>query len=87
MDEQKPEDASEGGIGQSASTAGLERTFVSNEFEHPEHHWKWTPLEMRWINERITLAVMAERDACAKLAETHGKYEVAQAIRMRSNVK
>ena len=96
MSEQEQQAANEGIVGQSASTAGLERTFVSNEFEHPEHHWKWTPLEMRWINERITLAVMAERDACAKLAETmaiagpldetHGKYEVAQAIRMRSNV-
>ena len=39
------------------------------EFDHPDHGWKWTELELRWINERIAAEVAAEREACASLCE------------------
>jgi len=41
----------------------------------PEDHpdiaggWVWTNLELRWINKRIAEAVVAEREACAKVID------------------
>jgi hypothetical protein len=50
----------------------------------------WSDCELRWINEHITLAILAEREACALEAEkcvTMEGYEmeIARDIRARSN--
>lgn len=56
----------------------------------------WADCELSWINERITLAILAEREACAMEADAQGEDEpygyakfrcanIAEAIRMRSN--
>jgi hypothetical protein len=39
--------------------------------DHPDFvgGWVWTELESRWIEERIAKAILAEREACAKLCE------------------
>jgi hypothetical protein len=39
--------------------------------DHPDFvgGWVWTELETRWIEKRITEAVLYEREACAKVAE------------------
>lgn len=88
----------------SALTAGLERMFRVTEFDHPEHHtYKWTKLELEFINDRIRTAMAAEREACAMACEgagerpsslweepgcwTQAAETCAFAIRMRSNVK
>ena len=44
---------------------GLERMFRVIASDHPTHVKRWTSLELDWINERITLAILAEREACA----------------------
>ena len=59
----------------------------------PEDHpdiaggWVWTNLELRWINKRIAEAVVAEREACAKLCDAADKSthpaDLADAIRAR----
>jgi hypothetical protein len=43
--------------------------------EHPDSlgGWMWTPLGARWIEERIAQAVLAEREACAKIADEYAK--------------
>ncbi len=30
----------------------------------------WSDCELKWINERITLAILAEREACAMVCES-----------------
>jgi hypothetical protein len=39
--------------------------------DHPDFigGWVWTKLESRWIEERIAEAILAEREACAKVAD------------------
>jgi hypothetical protein len=39
--------------------------------DHPDFvgGWVWTELESRWIEERIAEAILAEREACAKVCE------------------
>jgi len=39
--------------------------------DHPDFigGWVWTELESRWIEERIAEAILAEREACAKVLE------------------
>jgi hypothetical protein len=39
--------------------------------DHPDFvgGWVWTELESRWIEKRIAEAILAEREACAKVAE------------------
>lgn len=37
-----------------------------DEFDHPDHGWKWRPCEIKWIETRIRSAILAEREACAK---------------------
>ena len=87
--------------GQSRSTVGLERMFRVAKTDHPDlvGGIVWADCELAWINERITLAILAEREACADACE--GKTEgfaatstwdeaalsCARAIRMRSNAK
>jgi len=46
--------------------------------EHPEHHWKWTKMELDWIaardaqwQARLDAAVVEEREACAVAAWSH----------------
>ena len=53
----------------------------------------WADCELAWINERITLAILAEREACADVCEAEGDghrdgfgQHCAAIIRMRSNV-
>lgn len=101
---QTPQGTNGATIGAVASTAGLERMFLVTEFDHPEHAtYKWTKLEMEWINERIRTAMAAEREACAMACEESGERPsslleepgcwtqasetCAFAIRMRSNVE
>lgn len=61
------------------------------EFDHPDHGWKWTELELRWINARIASEVAAEREACAKICDVvhkcgpNGAGIAADKIRARSN--
>ena len=38
-----------------------------NEFDHPDHGWKWRACEVRWIEAMIREAVATEREACAKV--------------------
>lgn len=47
--------------------------------EHPEHHWKWTKMELDWIAARdaqwqavADAAVAQEREACEKAVESIG---------------
>ena len=35
----------------------------------------WADCELAWINERITLAILAEREACAMEADAQGEDE------------
>ena len=50
----------------------MNRNNFITEFDHPEHNWKWTKLEVHFINNRMqahidyTRAVIAERDAGRK---------------------
>lgn len=39
--------------------------------DHPDFigGWVWTELESRWIEKRIAEAILAEREACAKVAD------------------
>lgn len=83
----------------SALTEGLERMFRVVKTDHPDlvGGIVWADCELRWINERITLAILAEREACADACEgqTEGfaatstwdeaALSCARAIRMRSN--
>lgn len=78
------------------SSVELERV---DKFDHPDHGWMWRDCEMRWIDARVAAAVLAEREACAKLmsdasleavAVSHERFarysaECASMIRMRSN--
>lgn len=47
----------------------MNRNNFITEFDHPEHNWKWSKLEVHFINNRMqshidyTRAVIAERDA------------------------
>lgn len=56
---------------ESLSTAGLERMFRAEKFDHPDlvGGIVWADCELAWINERITLAILAEREACAATCE------------------
>lgn len=53
----------------------MNRNNFITEFDHPEHNWKWTALEVHFINNRMqthieyTRAVIAERDALRKAAQ------------------
>lgn len=86
----KPDETSSlEGVG---STVGLERMFRVEKFDHPDlvGGIVWADCELMWINDRITLAILAEREACATLIESfpfwlgeHAKREIAEAIRMR----
>lgn len=85
--------------GQSRSTVGLERMFRVVKTDHPDlvGGIVWADCELAWINERITLAILAEREACADACEgqTEGfaatstwdeaALSCARIIRMRSN--
>lgn len=101
---EKPQDTAEPAGAASALTDGLERMFRVTEFNHPEHAtYKWTRLEMEWINDRIRTAMAAEREACVLACEetgkhpsslweeagcwTHASETCAFAIRMRSNAE
>jgi hypothetical protein len=93
-DEKTPDGAA------SALTGGLERMFRVVKTDHPDlvGGIVWADCELRWINERITLAILAEREACADACEgqTEGfaatstwdeaALSCARTIRMRSNV-
>ena len=81
---------------ESLSTAGLERMFRVAKTDHPDlvGGIVWADCELGWINERITLAILAEREACADVCEAEGDghrdgfgQHCAAIIRMRSNVK
>ena len=37
-----------------------------DEFDHPDHGWKWRPCEIKWIETKIRAEILAEREACAK---------------------
>jgi hypothetical protein len=39
--------------------------------DHPDFigGWVWTELESRWVEKRIAEAILAEREACAKVAD------------------
>ena len=64
--------------------------------DHPDFigGWVWTELESRWIEERIAEAILAEREACAKVCDDiHDEHEAkdvfssyAEAIRARGNI-
>jgi hypothetical protein len=43
--------------------------------DHPDFigGWVWTELESRWIEERIAEAILAEREACAKVCDEFAK--------------
>jgi hypothetical protein len=84
----------------SALGDGLERMFRVAKTDHPDlvGGIVWADCELRWINERITLAILAEREACAMACENfdfNQRHEIPQprtlprfcaaAIRMRSN--
>ena len=65
-----------------------------NEFDHPDHGWKWRACELRWIEAKIAEAVVAEREACAakcdELADAYGDNSAGRALsiaadKMRSN--
>lgn len=72
-----------------------------NEFDHPDHGWKWRACELRWIEAKIAEAVVAEREACAALCSevgqqpsslwhehgcwTHAAQVCAESIALRSN--
>lgn len=49
----------------------LERMFRATKFDHPDliGGIVWSDCELAWINERITLAMAAEREACAKVCD------------------
>ena len=55
----------------SSSTDGLERMFRVAKTDHPDFVGGivWSACELAWINERITLAILAEREACASVCE------------------
>lgn len=40
-------------------TADKNNPWRISEFDHPDHGWKWTASEVRWIEERIAAAVAA----------------------------
>lgn len=76
---------------------GLERMFRVVKTDHPDlvGGIVWADCELAWINERITLAILAEREACAALVESRADpvqewgalHRAASAIRMRSNAE
>jgi hypothetical protein len=55
----------------SALTGGLERMFRVVKTDHPDlvGGIVWADCELAWINERITLAILAEREACAAVCD------------------
>ena len=81
--------------GASLSDGELERMFRVEKFDHPDlvGGLVWTDCELRWINERITLAILADREACVNVIEGMptetgwiGKKEAIRKLRKRSNV-
>jgi len=95
MNDQKPQDSAVPMSAASGLSDGLERMFRVAKTDHPDlvGGIVWADCELAWINERITLAILAEREACAKICDDlHsnwqcGPKECAEAIRMRSNVR
>ena len=94
------QDITSAACGQSRSTVGLERMFRVAKTDHPDlvGGIVWADCELRWINERITLAILAEREACAQLCDEQRTWPIsdgerwmaghlADAIRMRSNAE
>ena len=87
----------EASSGTSALSAGLERMFRVEKFDHPDlvGGIVWADCELAWINERITLAILAEREACAMECEAQAEEPecpdraqyCADSIRMRSNAQ
>ena len=87
----------------SALTGGLERMLRVAKTDHPDFVGGivWADCELAWINERITLAILAEREQCAMICDAEAeawrgpKYSYAtavgehcaKAIRMRSNAE
>ena len=59
----------------SALTGGLERMFRVVKTDHPDlvGGVVWSDSELAWINERITLAILAEREACAMECEAEAQ--------------
>lgn len=70
----------------------IESMFMVKKTDHPDlvGGIVWANCELDWINERITLAILAEREACAKVCDvvSCGHWPVATAcanqIRARS---
>ena len=52
-----------------------------NEFDHPDHGWKWRACEVRWIEAMIREAVATEREACAKVCRQRAEKIAAEADR------
>ena len=80
--------------GASLSDGGLESIFPITKFDHPDLAGGivWSDCELAWINGRITWAILAEREACAAIADKYtcgtcgmdGK--AGREIRERSNL-
>lgn len=70
----------------SALSAGLERMFRVAKTDHPDlvGGIVWADCELRWINERITLAILAEREACAMECDTIMERHSIKAAEARS---
>ena len=92
MSDQKPQDSAD----TMSAAAGLERMCRVAKTDHPDlvGGIVWADCELDWINERITLAILAEREACADVCEAEGDghrdgfgQHCAAVIRMRSNVE
>ena len=75
--------------GQSRSTAGLERMFRVAKTDHPDlvGGIVWSDCELKWINERILLAILAEREACASACEALWQEEATAAANGNQNPK
>jgi len=36
-------------------------------FDHPEHNWIWTKMELEWINAKLKEVAAAERKRCEQI--------------------
>ncbi len=59
----------------------IESLFRVEKLDHPDLiGGVWTDCELDWINERITLAILAEREACANVCECSTAYTQFQTV-------
>ena len=56
------------------------------EYDHPEHCWKWTQMEIEWITERIKAERADERARCI-FECMRGDYEYKTAMECVADIR